>query len=245
MLADPSHKTNVHAHYKVPYHAIHDGSIISTAPLAEGEISKQTSRRLERSFFNMSYESRELFQPVNPEVHGPMSVSQFLSKKLRWLTLGAQYDWTNKTYSNTRSPPFPEELAAFTQQIFPGMNPEAAIVNLYSPGDTLSVHRDVSEESDTGLVSVSLGCDGIFVAGTEEEDGRDPKVIAVRLRSGDAVYMCGPSRFFWHGVPRIIANTCPDWLKGWPAEENSHTYDEWKGWMSEKRINLNMRQVSD
>ena len=245
MLAEPSHKTNVHAHHEIPYHATHAGSSMTATSHSDGETSKIISSHFQKSFFNISPDSPEIFQPVNPTTHGSMTVAQFLRKKLRWLTLGAQYDWTNKRYPNTRSPPFPEELATFTRKLFPGINPEAAIVNFYSPGDTLSVHRDVSEESATGLVSISLGCDGIFVAGTEDEDGNNSKPIAVRLRSGDAIYMCGPSRFAWHGVPRIIANTCPDGLKSWPAEGSNHAFDEWIGWMLDKRINLNVRQVVD
>lgn len=243
MLANPSHKTNVHAHHEIPYHATYAGSNSATISHAEGETFKIAPLQFERSFFNMSPESSELFQPLNPESHNPMKVSQFLRRKLRWMTLGAQYDWTTKSYPRTNSPHFPKELANFTQQLFPGMKPEAAIVNIYSPGDTLSVHRDVSEESTTGLVSISLGCDGIFVAGTEDEDGNNPKYLAVRLRSGDAIFMCGPSRFVWHGVPQVFANTCPDWLQKWPADGKSSVYDEWEGWMLDKRINLNMRQV--
>lgn len=248
MLAAPCHKTNVHAHHEIPYyatHATHTGSSQTDSSHAEGEISDKPPVQFERSFFNMSPECSELLQPLNPETHSPMKVSQFLRKKLRWLTLGAQYDWTQKSYPKTNNPPFPEELANFTQKLFPGMKPEAAIVNIYSPGDTLSLHRDVSEESGNGLVSISLGCDGIFVAGTEDEDGNNPRIVTVRVRSGDAIFMSGPSRSFWHGVPQIIANTCPNWLKRWPAEEDSHIYDEWSGWMLDKRINLNMRQVID
>lgn len=250
-LAAPCHKTNVHAHHEIPYHATHAthgthaGSSQADSAQAEGEVSDERSVPFETSFFNMSPESSELFQPLNSETHNPMKVSQFLRKKLRWLTLGAQYDWTKKTYPTENYPPFPEELAIFTKKLFPDMKPEAAIVNIYSPGDTLSVHRDVSEESEKGLVSISLGCDGIFVAGTEDGDGNKPKILAVRVRSGDAIYMCGPSRFMWHGVPQIIQNTCPNWLKRWPAEEHSHLYGEWSGWMLDKRINLNMRQVLD
>ncbi len=245
MLADPCHKTNVHAHHIIPYHAAYGSSSLTTNPPVEGEASDVTPVQFERSFFNMSPNSSELFEPLDPETHSPMNVLQFLHKRLRWLTLGLQYDWTKKCYTEKGSPPFPEDLATFTQNIFPEMRAEAAIVNMYSPGDTLSVHRDVSEESARGLVSFSLGCDAIFVAGTVEEGGKNPKTVAVRLRSGDAILMSGLSRFAWHGVPQIIANTCPEWLKSWPADEISHVYDEWHGWMLDKRVNLSVRQVRD
>jgi alkylated DNA repair protein alkB family protein 1 len=164
-----------------------------------------------------------------------------LQKKLRWFTLGGQYDWTAKQYPNAKPPEFPPDIARLIHQLFPSMRAEAAIVNFYSPGDTLSMHRDVAEECDSGLVSISIGCDAIFVIGIGEE-----KPVPIRLRSGDAVFMSGPSRFAWHGVPQVIRDTCPEYLKDWPATPSCghHAkYEHWRGWMSGKRINLNIRQM--
>ena len=133
------------------------------------------------------------------------------------------------------------------------MTPEAAILNVYNPGDTLNVHRDVSENSDSGLVSISIGCDGIFVIGVDAEDGDEPKCRVLRLRSGDAVFMSGQARFAWHGVSQIIRDTCPELMRDWPAKAESEdlghdcdgSYYAWRGWMSSKRINLNIRQMHD
>lgn len=65
----------------------------------------------------------------------------------------------------------------------------------------------------------------------------------LRIRSGDAIYMTQDSRYAWHGVPKVIKGTCPDYLADWPAEDGK--YEEWRGWMSNKRINLNVRQMRD
>lgn len=252
-LADERHKTNVHAHHMIPYHATQRASgLVETQTNAHNlEISSLPFR----SFFNISPDAGESFLPLDPSAHKSITVSQFLHRRLRWLTLGDQYDWTKKVYPNNYGPPFPKYIAELIHSLFPEMRPEAAIVNLYSPGDTLSIHRDVSEDSDVGLVSISLGCDGIFVAGLEDEDDGSvyPVKITVRLRSGDAVYMTGPARFAWHGIPQVIANTCPHWLSEWPAATtndktcNNETDDfkAWRGWMSNKRVNLNIRQVKD
>jgi alkylated DNA repair protein alkB family protein 1 len=242
-LADQRHKTNVHLHHQLPYHAAQKPESLS--PEREPEFPTI-------SFFNVSPTPSEHFRPVDTALHKSLTISQFLKRKLRWVTLGGQYDWTRKCYPD-ENPIFPTDIAAFIHGLFPEMIPEAAIVNVYTPGDTLSVHRDVSEESEKGLVSISLGCDAIFVVGRGSKDDGDAKSLSVRLRSGDAVFMKGPARFAWHGVPQIISGSCPEWLRDWPADPHvgevddacNSTYEAWRDWMSNKRINLNVRQMRD
>ena len=257
-LADPRHKTNVHAHHRIPYSAAHLTS--NPAGLQNEANGLGTGLTHNCSFFNIPPDSLELLTPVNSSAHRAITVSEFLHRKLRWLTLGGQYDWTQKMYPNKDAPPFPEAIANLLQGLFPETRPEAAIVNIYTPGDTLSVHRDVSEDSDNGLVSISLGCDGIFIAGIESEDddiknnnSNQPAQLVVRLRSGDAVYMTGQARFAWHGVPQVIPDTCPPWLGEWPAaapdaeprNDGPDRHEAWRGWMKNKRVNLNVRQMRD
>ena len=244
-LANPKNKTNVHLHHQLPYTSI---------SLEKGAPSPEEAHEI--SFFNLSPTTAELFRPVNNLVHKPFTISQFLSKKLRWVTLGAQYDWTQKMYPAEEESAFPEPLARFVNFLFPSIRPEAAIVNIYRPGDALSVHRDVSEESDNALISVSLGCQGILVVGVavgDANEGDAVETIAVRLYSGDAVCLSGPSRFAWHGLPRILPGTCPDNLRDWPAQRTANgarkdqhsNYEAWRGWMSNKRVNLSVRQIQD
>lgn len=243
-LANPSHKTNVHLHHSIPYNDLFPNSKV--------ELGSQSGSQ-DLSFFDVDPESSSIFPAIHPEAHTPLTISQFLNRRLRWLTLGGQYDWTKKAYPEESPPGFPEDVAELTRGLFPHTRAEAAIVNFYSPGDTLSIHRDVSEYSDVGLVSISLGCDGIFIAGLEDPRTKEIKHVAVRLRSGDAVYMSGPSRFAWHGIPQVLADTCPSWLKDWPADsslsgvglQDSTRFEAWRGWMANKRINLNIRQMSD
>lgn len=225
-LPNPEHKTNLHLHYDVTYP---ERSETDGAP---------------RSFF--ADNPSRLLQPKDPQVHKPLSIQSVLEKKLRWVTLGGQYDWTAKVYPPVAPPPFPEDVAKLLKAGFPATNAQAAILNLYSAGDTLSAHRDVSEECDVGLISVSFGCDGLFLI--SHDDGNGAEVI--RLRSGDTVYMDGTSRFAWHGVPKILPATCPNWLADWPCvgEDAPHSskspYQMWRRWMSGKRINLNVRQMT-
>lgn len=206
-LSDTStHKTNLHAHYTLP------------TPC---------------NFFTLP--STTVLSPLT-SIHKPITLAQALSKKLRWVTLGGQYDWTLKQYPTDTPPEFPADVAGLVSGCFPEIVPQAAIVNLYSPSDTLAPHRDISEASGAGLVSVSIGCAGIFVIGCDgEEEG---EVLAVRLNSGDAVVMAGSSRWAWHSVPKILAGTCPVGLEQWDGGS-----DSWKGWMRGKRVNLNVRQM--
>jgi alkylated DNA repair protein alkB family protein 1 len=190
--------------------------------------------------------------PLDPSIHKPLTVPQLLNKKMRWTTLGGQYDWTAKRYPPSTPPPFPSDIKNLLESIWTSTKAEAAIVNLYSPGDTLSVHRDVAEMSGTGLVSVSLGCDAVFVIGTSppstsEEAGKaGESIVTLRLRSGSAVYMSGASRFAWHGVPQIVKGTCPEYLSDWPGNGDVEGgFEAWRGWMAGKRVNLNVRQMWD
>jgi alkylated DNA repair protein alkB family protein 1 len=198
------------------------------------------------SFFTEALHS-VLFTPKDPQVHSSLNMERVLTKKLRWITLGGQYDWTNKIYPEEPPPAFPGDISNLLKGVFTDMEPQAAIVNLYSPGDTLSLHRDVSEEIDRGLVSISLGCDGIFIIGLRDSDDPSDSHASrrhiLRLHSGDAVYMSGHSRYAWHGVPKIIPHTSPKVLDSWPGD----MFPQWKdyGYMTNKRVNLNVRQMRD
>lgn len=236
-LSNRKHQTNMHLHYDLPYP---EPSSSSSSP----------------SFFTLSPDTPALFQPKDPSVHKPLTLRQVLQRRLHWVTLGGQYDWTNRVYPSEEPLRFPADLSNFLESLFPETQAQAAIVNFYSPGDTMMMHRDVSEETDKGLISLSFGCDCLFMIAPSDANGpngsfaeykdgkRDGKpYLLLRLRSGDAIYMTQESRYAWHGVPKVLKGTCPDYLKDWPAEDGQ--YAEWEGWMSNKRINLNVRQMRD
>ncbi|KAK3941450.1 alpha-ketoglutarate-dependent dioxygenase abh1 [Diplogelasinospora grovesii] len=247
-LSDPRHQTNLHLHYNLPYPKEGDGAAAS--------------------FFSYPPDSCVRFEPKDPQIHKQLSIKQVLERKLHWVTLGGQYDWTNRVYPGERPPDFPADIAAFLETLFPETLAQAAIVNFYTPGDTMMMHRDVSEETDKGLVSVSIGCDSLFMIAPDdigkisEEERKEwtAKVagsdratergyLLLRLRSGDAIYMTKESRFAWHGVPKVLKGTCPKYLENWPAddenEKDEDKYEQWRGWMRDKRINLNVRQMRD
>ena len=54
----------------------------------------------------------------------------------------------------------------------------------------------------------------------------------------------GEARFAWHGVPKIFPDTCPSHLASWPDVAGlDKSSSQWHGWMKNKRINLNVRQM--
>ncbi|KAL3962770.1 hypothetical protein ACCO45_004293 [Purpureocillium lilacinum] len=273
-LSNPAHQTNMHLHYTLPYPAPVSSSPpppspppSSSAPFSSPPSSSPSPHA---SFFSLPPDQPSTFTPLDPTIHKPLSARQVLQRRLHWVTLGGQYDWTNRVYPAAPPPAFPPDLAAFLEGLFPQTRAQAAIVNFYSPGDTMMMHRDVSEETDRGLVSLSFGCDCLFMiapsgtaegvegapAGMPDGDGHDQgavrqgdkdeekKYLLLRLRSGDAIYMTKESRYAWHGVPKVLRGTCPDYLENWPAEADGK-YAEWEGWMKNKRINLNVRQMRD
>jgi alkylated DNA repair protein alkB family protein 1 len=160
-----------------------------------------------------------------------------LLRRLRWTTLGYQYDWTSKTYVMDRDPvPFPADLASWSAAMAratnfgPNFKAQAGIVNYYQLEDTLTSHVDRSEPNmEAPLLSMSLGCSAVFLVGGVD---REAPVTALLLRSGDVSILAGPSRRFFHGVPRVVPESCPEHLHCIEAVRHA-------------RINLNIRQVTD
>jgi alkylated DNA repair protein alkB family protein 1 len=159
-----------------------------------------------------------------------------LLRRMRWTTLGYQYNWTTKEYDFDLDPaPFPTDLADFSRFTAeacgygPDFRSEAGIVNWYGLGDTLTSHVDRSELTmEAPLLSVSLGSSCVFLVGGT---GREDPVTPVVLRSGDLSILSGPARHFFHGVPRVLPGTLPRHLDSIAA-------------IRDARLNLNIRQVT-
>uniref|UniRef100_A0ACD5VJ34 Uncharacterized protein n=1 Tax=Avena sativa TaxID=4498 RepID=A0ACD5VJ34_AVESA len=136
-----------------------------------------------------------------------------LVRKLRWSTLGLQFDWSKRNYDvSLPHNNIPDALSTLAKKMaIPAMpsgvefSPEAAIVNYYGPSDMLGGHVDDMEADWTKpIVSISLGCKCIFLLGGKT---RDEVPRAMFLRSGDIVLMAGEARERFHGVPRIFTES--------------------------------------
>jgi alkylated DNA repair protein alkB family protein 1 len=237
-LSDPAHKINLQVDYDISY------------PLKP---SSEASR-FDRSFFTRERAAPEdCLTPKVPDKLKPLNMEQFLYTKLRWLTLGEQYDWPTRSYAK-HATPFPGDLSRLVTGLFPHIHPESGVVLMYSAKDFMPVHRDVSEQCQRALASFSVGCDGIFIMARGEDNGEAdnaPRTVAIRVKSGDCVHLTGEARWAWHAMARTIPSTCPSHLASWPVGTPGATpaeakaYKKWKGYMGTKRINVSCRQVWD
>lgn len=241
LIGDPRHKSNLDAHYVNPQ-----------ALLAQ--LFTPTAS---------NHEQQPVLVPRDPTVHAPLPLPAVRDKKLRWITLGGQYNWSTKVYpsfarTDPAFPQFPPRVASlFSPPLF-AVRPEAAIVNFYSQGDVLSPHQDVAERCNADLISLSVGCDAVFYIGldryedepmdgnageTEEktpktlETNRKPRPpLQILLRSGDILIMGGAARFAYHGVGRVFRDTAP-------SELVDAVHPRYRDWLRTKRINVNVRQM--
>jgi len=164
------------------------------------------------------------------------SLAADLIRKLRWVTLGLPYNWTTKEYDFEKDfSPINSKLQSFCSSFasslgFSDFRAEAGIINFYQPDDSLTCHIDRSEKNmQSPLISVSFGRDAIFLLGGE---GREDKVDAMRVRSGDISILSGKSRKYFHGIPRILDSSV--------FRADDPRINEF---MQTTRINLNIRQV--
>lgn len=174
--------------------------------------------------------------------------------KLRWSSLGYHYDWTQRLYTrDNKDDVFDNELAELCSSaaLFcnQDLTAEAAIVNYYVCDGSMGGHVDDAELTDLKpIVSISLGCDCIFLLGGRT---KDIKPTAFRLRSGDIAVMSGQSRLCYHGVPRIISNTFDidqynnQFNHNQTLNINDNEYNCFIDYMKNARLNINVRQVID
>ncbi|MEV7607469.1 alpha-ketoglutarate-dependent dioxygenase AlkB [Paenarthrobacter sp. NPDC089322] len=86
--------------------------------------------------------------------------------------------------------------------------PDAALVNFYEHGATMGMHQDKDERSNAPVVSLSIGDECIFRFGNTQT--RTKPYSDVQLRSGDLFVFGGPSRFAYHGIPKVLQGTAPE-----------------------------------
>lgn len=143
---------------------------------------------------------------------GEMSVRQ-VCLGLHWYPYG--YARTAVDGDGAPVKPFPAWLGQWARRVVEeayGQGPctvpyDIALVNFYGGRARMGMHRDSDERSRAPVVSFSLGDTCVFRFGNP--DGRGRPWTDIELRSGDAFVFGGPSRYAYHGVPRVRPGTAP------------------------------------
>ncbi|HZX36736.1 MAG TPA: alpha-ketoglutarate-dependent dioxygenase AlkB [Streptomyces sp.] len=86
-----------------------------------------------------------------------------------------------------------------------GYRPDTALINFYDGAARMGMHQDKEERSGAPVVSLSIGDSCVFRFGNTETRGRP--YTDVELASGDLFVFGGPSRFAYHGVPKVYPGT--------------------------------------
>ncbi|KAF7034282.1 hypothetical protein CFC21_045318 [Triticum aestivum] len=186
---------------------------------------------------------------IQKEERPKSTMAAALVRKLRWSTLGLQFDWSKRNYDvSLPHNKIPDDLATLAKKMaVPAMpsgeefTAEAAIVNYYGPSDMLGGHVDDMEADWTKpIVSISLGCKCIFLLGGKT---RDEAPTPMFLRSGDIVLMAGEARERFHGVPRIFTEGDQQDISGLVSELSDDDDRFILDYIHNSRININIRQV--
>lgn len=171
------------------------------------------------------------YTPAMPRTGRPMRVKMTNCGSLGWVTdkeggyrYQAQHPQTGKAW-----PAMPESLRRIWSDLSDyAHEAQACLVNFYDRAARMGLHQD-RDESDFGapVVSISLGDACLFRVGTTKRGG---PTTSIRLASGDALVLSGPSRLAFHGVDRIYAGTSSLLKPGGPGQGG--------------RINLTLRRVT-
>ena len=133
-----------------------------------------------------------------------MSVAMTNCGRVGWVSdrSGYRYDPVDPN-TQVSWPPMPDAfrdiaVRAAAEAGFPDYDPDACLINRYTPGSKLSLHQDRDEnDSWSPIVSVSLGVPAVFLWGGRR---RADRVRRLRLDRGDIVVWGGPARFVYHGI---------------------------------------------
>jgi alkylated DNA repair protein (DNA oxidative demethylase) len=188
-------------------------SSIEIAPGAfhlPGWLTMQQQRRLVSSFETWSLAPVPMRSPTVRSGY-PMSVKTVC---LGWHWQPYKYTRTADDVNGQQVAPLPEWLGdlgravvaqAFGPEAADGYRPDAAMINFYDEFAKMGMHQDKDESVNEPVVSLSVGDSCRFRFGNAINRNRPYRDIA--LTSGDAFVFAGESRFAYHGVTKVLANT--------------------------------------
>lgn len=142
-----------------------------------------------------------------------MSVAMSNCGALGWVSDAGGYRYQRTDPQTGRPwPAMPPRLHALARRLaqqagYAGFDPDACLVNRYTPGARLTLHQDRDERGfGQPIVSVSLGLPAVFLWGGARRGDRTRRLP---LAHGDALVWGGPSRLHHHGVLPLAEGTHP------------------------------------
>ncbi|HET9170014.1 MAG TPA: alpha-ketoglutarate-dependent dioxygenase AlkB [Actinospica sp.] len=145
---------------------------------------------------------------------GVMSVQ---TVHLGWYWRPYRYTRTADDHDGARVAELPAWLADLGRQVLAAAyqdpaaaaayHPDVALVNYYDRAAKMGLHQDKEERTPAPVVSLSVGDRCVFRLGNTET--RNRPWTDIELSSGDAFVFGGPSRFAYHGVPKLYPNSGP------------------------------------
>lgn len=169
-------------------------------------------------------------------------------KDLRWVTLGRHHNWLETVPGDEKSAgEIPELFSKIGQELAKllcfeteNFKTEASIVNFYPASkSSIGIHRDDADYQVAPIITISLGCPGIFIIGKGE---RDEDCHEVYLQHGDVCVLEGLDRGALHAVPRIVSEE--------EAKKMSIPFcsplenDPVSAYLRQARINISLRQIT-
>lgn len=148
-----------------------------------------------------------LFTPLMPRTGKAFSVRMSNCGPLGWVSDISGYRY-QPTHPDTGRPwpAMPATLLrAWTELAGTALLPEACLINWYAPGARMGLHQDRDEQEFAApVLSLSLGDTAVFrIGGVERSD----PTRSIKLASGDALLLSGPSRLAFHGIDRVIPDS--------------------------------------
>jgi alkylated DNA repair protein (DNA oxidative demethylase) len=170
-------------------------------------------------------EQRELVTACRDWARGPVPMRRTRLPRggvMSVQTLCLGWHWRPYTYervatdvNGARVAAFPDWLAEFGRRAVAdayrdpaaaaAYQPDTALLNFYDGSSAMGMHQDKDEKSHAPVVSLSIGDTCVFRFGNTE--GRGKPYTDVELESGDLFVFGGPSRFAFHGVPKVLPGT--------------------------------------
>ena len=143
-----------------------------------------------------------------------MSVGMSNCGSLGWVSDRRGYRYSAQDPGSGQ--PWPAMPAVFRQLAqqaaqaagFDAFEPDACLINRYTPGTRLSLHQDRDEQDHQHpIVSVSLGMPATFLFGGLTRAERPERIL---LQHGDVVVWGGVDRLRFHGVAPLKDQPHPD-----------------------------------